>query len=481
MSLKVDLITIFPGIVLETERYSSGKTVTDTTIFSFLKFGKTQIFSYSYLSLHKRTISLRLKKSLEEVKSKMVDSDTNELRDFTIILDRDTEVEGLLPTNTEMQEFLTFIAYEQNIDFWINLDFVRILCFKDRGREIFLNNQRENYFPKQIYTLPIVQDGLHKILLGRNERGLLKLLTILRARNKSRFERILTSIGLYNEANRLHFFDKKSAVVLMVSAFEALLELPKRPKKETFVFGIKTLLGFNEHVEKWAGELYELRSLIVHGEVIEGEKLLIGEYKHMPHFEIAKESYVVCFYQILERNRFARLNHDFILRRSDEILRKIVPNKKKVDRILSSKTKFSLASFKKNKKLYKEFILSIEGLTHTDYSASKDMLEIIKLIIEIATVWMKENRKVLRKLNDLKGYKDYQLNLLKELENTLSKINFTRIKLSRYKDKSYIEEKIRDILKITRKMEPVVHPEDRFDVSLPEFLDRSLRPLWGTY
>ncbi|GEM_PF-4163453 len=483
MSYKVDLITIFPGIVLETERYASGKTVPDAKLLSFLKFKDVQVFSYSYLTSHQRIINQRLRKYIEEVKSKIKDSEMNDLRDFTIILDRDIEQDILMPRNTDMQEFLTFISYEQNINFWINLDFIRILCFKKNGCEIFLNNQREHYFPKQIYTLPIVQDGLHKVTLTRNEKRLLKLLTVLKARNKKRYERMLTSIGLYNEANRLQFFDKKSAIVLIVSAFEALLELPKRPKQETFVFGIKTLLGFNEHIEKWAGELYDLRSEIVHGEVIEEKKLLIGEYRHRPHFEIAKESYVLCLYQILERSRFVRFNHEFIIRKGDEILRKIVPNKKKVEKIINSKGKFSYAAFMKNKKLYKEFILSVEALTHTDYSASKDMLELIKLMISVSTDWIKGNRKILRSLKrtELTRYKDYQLNLLKELKTETSKVKFNRLKLDRYKDKKFIEERIRDILEIGRKMEPVVHPEDRFDVSLPEFLDRSLRSLWGTY
>lgn len=483
MSFKVDLITIFPGIVLETEKYTWGKTVPDPNLFSFLKHRKTQIHSYSYLNSHQRIINRRFRKYIEEVRSKIKDSDTNDLRDFTIILDRDVEKETLLSTNTDTQEFLTFIAYDQNIDFWINLDFIRILCFKKNGREIFLNNQRENYFPKQIYTLPIVQDGLHKIRIGNNEKGLLKILTILKTGNKRQYERILTSISLYNQANRLHFFDKKSAVVLIVSAFEALLELPRRPKKETFVFGIKTFLGFNEHVEKWAGELYDLRSEIVHGEVVDGEKLLIGEYKHMPHFGIAKESYMPCLYQILERSRIARINHNFIIERGSEIIKKIIPNKKKVEKILDSKGKFSYPAFKKNKRLYKEFILRVETLTHTDYSAFREILKLIKVIVSIAIDWSKGNRQVLRTLNrkDLKSYKTYQLNLLKELDKTFLKINFKWLKLDRYNDKRFLEEKIREVLEIARKMDPVVHPKDKFDVSLPEFLDRVLGSLWGTY
>lgn len=60
-------------------------------------------------------------------------------------------------------------------------------------------------------------------------------------------------------------------------------------------------------------------------------------------------------------------------------------------------------------------------------------------------------------------------------------IEIEKIKLTNLKSSFLLDEKIRDLKEISRKMEPVVHETDEFEFTIPEFLDRVLGSLWATF
>ena len=86
-----------------------------------------------------------------------------------------------------------------------------------------------------------------------------------------------------------------SSIVLLVSAFETLLSLPQSSKRETFSYAISLFWLFNKRIEKWANGLYELRSKIVHGEVLDDVQLFISEDRLCLYIDVAQ----IMFYNLI--------------------------------------------------------------------------------------------------------------------------------------------------------------------------------------
>ena len=59
--------------------------------------------------------------------------------------------------------------------------------------------------------------------------------------------------------------------------------------------------------------------------------------------------------------------------------------------ILNQKSKLNYKSFLNKKDIYKNFILEIERLTTTDYSASDLIKDLLKIIYNITKDWIRED------------------------------------------------------------------------------------------
>lgn len=475
--MKGDLLTIFPGIALETKKWGLGKEVEDPDVFDNLVFKNTHIVSYKKLQFNSNVLDRKYVRYIDDLHNKIIDSQGNQLTDYIIILDKNIDSTTIEPPTPDSQQLITYFSYLQNLDFWICLDFIKIICFHGGGTYIYLNNKEERG-PKYSFLLPIVQDHKPKLKLHKNWKKFMDAFYMSMDRDLR--SRLINAIALFNESCRINPFSPNSSIVLIVSALESLLNLPRYSKKENFAYALKIFWGFDERIEQWAKELYELRSQIVHGDVVEGERLLTSKDHHYPHFKIARDIFHDCLLFILEGRRYLILDKRYKYEAIRRIRNKTISNKEKVNEIVEQKRKFTYQAFLKNRKLYKEFLVRVETLTPIDFSAQDDVIKLFKLVFTIAEDWIKaEKTRGNHISNDiLKKYlkfRNERFDKILILFNDIRQIKWS----PKGKFRMYL--KIRELEEVVRQLEPIVHSKDEFNFTVPEFLDRCLEAMFAVY
>jgi hypothetical protein len=479
--MKFDLITIFPGVTLETMKYRLGKEVKDPDAMVCFDFLNAKVVTYKYFKKNPKLFNEKVKKFVNEAHDQIIDSAGNKISDYTILIEEDVETENLSAPDTDAQHVLTYLGYIRHIDYWVSVDHVKIMFFRSFGRHIFLNNQREHLRQKYLYMLPIEQHGKASILVRKKqERILLNALAMLQAVNNDLYKRLITALALFNESCYIHPFNANSSIVLIVSALEALLSTPRYGKKEGFSYALKLMFGFRKSIEEWARELYELRSQIVHGDVTPGEKLLASQDRHYPHFKIARDVFEHCLLFVLDDIGVLLVNQNYRRETIKKLQNIVISNKEKVRALLDEKKRFSYKSFKAKPEFYREFLVRIEALTSTDYSARNQMRSLLNIVFKIAMDWMEADRKTLsKKMAKLPpGYADFVNGQYDKINKLFDEIR--TIKKST-KDSFKIHDKIQALEEEVNRLEPVIHDKKTFNFTLAEFLDRSLRAIWGIY
>ena len=479
--MKIDLLTIFPGIVLETQKRDFGKEVKDPDAYNEIVFRNTHIVSYKKLQSDSNILDEKSVKYIDEIHEKIIDTKGNQLTDYTIILDKNIDSKTLEPPTPDSQQLVTYFAYLQDLDHWISIDFIKILCFHSGGRYIYLNNQSYLVSRNYLFLLPIEQTYKRKIKLHKNrEKLLIDVFSKILKKDFNKHKTLINAIALFNESCRTNQFSPNSSIVLIVSAFESLLRLPRWSKKENFAYALKLFWGFDERLEEWAKDLYELRSQIVHGDVTEGERLMASKDHHYPHFKIARDMFHNCLLFILEGYGSITINKEHKFKLIKDLRNQVISNKEKVRKILDDKKRFSYQAFVNNKDLYKEFISRIEELTPTDYSATNIIKDLLDLIFSITKDWIEaEKRKDYELPKDrLKDYLEFRD---KKCENILKLINdIKQIKWS-LRGTFLISNKISELQDEANQLESIYHYKDKFDFTISEFLDRCLGGMFATY
>jgi hypothetical protein len=93
-------------------------------------------------------------------------------------------------------------------------------------------------------------------------------------------QRIYAALHWYNAANE-HGLDHSQALLNLAVAFETLLRLPEKDKKDRLVDAISLLLGRTERLDDWADQFYAARSRVAHeGQARDGYFYASGTGKH---------------------------------------------------------------------------------------------------------------------------------------------------------------------------------------------------------
>ncbi|MBA7576199.1 hypothetical protein ES708_18038 [subsurface metagenome] len=470
-NMKNDLLTIFPGIVLETQTWNHGKKVNDPNACDDIVFNNTRIISYKKLRFDSSILGKKYIPYIEEIHNKIIDSAGSPLDDYTIILDKNIDGNLITHPTSDSQQLITYFSYLQHLDIWISIDFIKTLCFPGGGRLVYLNNQHEHWTPKYSYLLPIEQNHKRKLKIHKDdEKLLINLFARTSIKDRDKYKRLINAISLFNESCRINRINPNSSIVLIVSALESLLNIPRWHKKESFAYALKIFWGFEKGIGKWAEELYELRSQIVHGEDITGEKLLVPKDRHCSYFSIARGMFHHCLMFILESFGNVKIERRYKFKVIREITNKIISNKKKASNILRQKSKFTYQSFVNKHGLYKEFILRIEELTPTDDSAKSDIIKLLDLVFSIAETWIKDE-KVKYNRSPTKGYIDFRNQKFDNILTLFASIR--QIKWSVYGNFK-LHDKIGELEEEVRQLEPVVRDKDKFKFTIAEFLNRCL-------
>jgi len=488
---KSDIITIVPAIRFDTEKrkdFSKAKIV-EYSFKDYFKFQKAEIFSFKKFKEDKVKLPKYHTEQLNLLHSKIIDGAGERLEDCAIIFEKDIERKSLDIIPSDAEELLYYFANRQNITHWVQLGNLKIECMHGAGRTIYINNKMEHYAPKYDMLIPIEQNSIMRICYRNTEETLTRVLESIYIRNPEEFARLFRAIRLYNSACQNEYTNRNSSIVLLAAALEALFDYAPPSTKEKFSYASKVHLGFSEKVEVWAEEFYRLRSFIVHGsKVSEDDLLLSGSHQrgkkrsektlHQSHLEIAKDVFDECIFIQLENMGLVKIGDEYKHDRINTIVKRITPNLDKIDGIKDKR--FNFASFKKDKQLYREFILRMESFTATDYSASRRIKEVIKVICKLAKDWFEQDifpwlEETKKRRGTLQDGLDSYGKSLKEVYDYLPILQAA----------SYghldLDDRVYNILELCRRCEPVWHAKDKFNFTISEFLERTLRALFGTY
>ena len=109
--MKIDLLNIYPGIVLETQKTVLGepikgkdgsitrrynKLVIDPQLKDYLKIDNSIILSYKKMQNTPRLISKEIREKLNKVQSLIYDTELHNLDDFTIVITKDVNIEFIM-------------------------------------------------------------------------------------------------------------------------------------------------------------------------------------------------------------------------------------------------------------------------------------------------------------------------------------------------------------------------------------------------
>lgn len=489
--MKSDIITIIPEISFDTDKQKifGKRRFKEYTLPDYFKFGKVSIFSYKKLKEGKIRLPKYQSDQLQKLYDTIIDAAGNKLEDFAIVYEKNVDRKDLTIQSSDAEELLSYFAHRQNITHWVQLGSLKIECMHGAGRIIHINNLMEHFSPKYSYMLPIEQNHKTKIRYSASEKTLTKVLEHLSKRNPDEYARLLRAIRFYNSASSNEYRDRNTSIVLFSAALEALFDYSPPSNQKKFSYAAKVHLGFSEKVEIWAEEFYSLRSTIVHGSKVLVEDLLLSglhkrgvgrsvKTRHQSHLEIAKDVFDECIFLQLENMGLVKVNKEYKEERIRSIIERIIPNIDKID-LLKNK-QFNFENFKKRKKLYRQFLLRIESFTSTDYSGSRRIKEVIKVICQISKDWFeKDTFPWLEEAKKRPGR--LGVDTLTSYGESLKKIYDYLPVLNAAKYGFELDDRISDMRELCRQCEPIWHAKDVFRFIITEFLDRSLRALFGTF
>jgi len=480
-SYEVDLLSILPSVRLETQSWGNGKKVEDEALINHFDFCGSKIFSLKYLKDNQDILPENYVGYLDYLEPRLIDADGDVLDDFTIILDQKEKLDIRAQDKTFTRELICYLSYVDKLDNWVELDLVSVVCYPKGGRSIYLNNKRELFGQKYLYVLPSEQNHIHNLRIRKDyEESIIKTFAHIKEKKQDFFLRIYQSISLFNDSCRMYPSSESSAIVLLCAAFEALYQIPKRSKKDTFSYAFKLFWGLDDRIEKWAGELYDLRSKVVHGGVVIKDHLLASSDKHYPHFEIGREIFNDSLLFVLEAKGTLGLEYEYKSRIQEELRNKVISNKEKADDLLKGKDRYTYAAFLNNDELYKEFLTRIESFSSLDYSASEQVFKIIKIFLSILADWIQfDLHSQKEKHGDYQEYLEWRAEQYNKALDIIQKL--TGMKSSNYQERYKIEKELSELRQIFRGFEPISHKKDEFKFSISEYVERFISAIWGTY
>lgn len=389
--MKIDLVTLFPGVVFETEKTDSREKTGDWGALDDLSFLSSLIVSYKRFVSTRGAFKDRVARCIDEAHSEILDQIGQQLDDSILVVDSDVDWKGVNVPSSESLDLLTYFFNLNDIHRRVGLDFMKVILLPDGPTSRYVNDRSVPWMPGTPWRLPIRQDNQIRIKLRpEREQALAHTLERLHRMRPETYRKMMTALGLFNESCRLNVSHPNSSVVLIVSALEALFGMPRREKKEIFAYIIQLFWGFEENIRKWAEKLYELRSKIVHGSVVGEEELKPPAGRYYSHYEIARKIFDDCLRFALETH--AAISIDF--KNKSEVKKRLLSlltsNEKKIKGMLGRRPTYH--SFEANEYLYAEFLDTIDTLDSDDDSARNLLIPFLQLVFSVTQDWIKSDK-----------------------------------------------------------------------------------------
>lgn len=265
---------------------------------------------------------------------------------------------------------------------------------RDFSEEVNIHWPREHIYPqKHNLTFGTLQFPQNYMLTTSLELSNWKL----RGYSETERLRIVRAIEYYNNSYADGVgIDDRGRILSLSAGFEALFSLPDEGIGRAFQSGIVTLLGDIPTLREWAGDFYNLRSKIVHGEEIsriarskptrkEVKKIASlyfkhreGEEEYINHLIVGQSVFRKCL-EVILRERMEGYIHDIVeLLEPEEIHIKRI-----IEKVHKLKDKKSLAEW------YESDILKEFNELRTKDRSVKDPEKIVLVGKELLTLLKK--------------------------------------------------------------------------------------------
>jgi hypothetical protein len=286
--------------------------------------------------------------------------------------------------NSPAQNLLEFSIYTEEVDRHQPLNTIDIFICDNRFRWVYLDKQR--YYERPIRLLPtFYTDPIFKM-----DSSLVQLVGVINRicrSNKPLYLSLLSAFSNFNNSCRTSRYSEESSIVLLVSAYESILQTPKNNKQSVFSYAFKLTWGLDENIANWTTALWQLRNKIVHGSYVEPDSLLMGEYKHCRFYDVGREFFRDTLCRLIELSGYVSISVDYKNDRFQEFLNRIKPNHEKFQEIIRRKAEFNFKALKANQKLYYDLIGIIDSIMITDNSMKVNYHTVVKMMCDISKEW----------------------------------------------------------------------------------------------
>lgn len=500
--MKADLVTIFPKLVFDRGERDKQEQAKDQGIMSEIYYLGAHITSYRNLTSQSSCHKNEVIECVKQTHQNIVDSDKKPFDDFVVVVDENIDWNSTDPPNPPSVDLIAYF-FNLKSDASVSLDFGKIMLPRVRDvlpqdpyryrRRQYIDNCRVSWGDHSPWVLPISQWWQTKIRLRQKEEGsLVKALSNLHRNQIELHERLTIAIDLFNQSCRTSLFHRNVALVLIVSAFEALFNVPKDIHKKSLVvpYVMQVYLGFDKDVANEVATLYKLRNKVVHGEMAE-EKKTISSDQFYSHYEVAKNLFEACFRFVLEQYGALRisLRDKSVIKK--QVIDLIASNDKKIEKAIKLLDRFpdSTQDYSQKGSLVGEFIKTLSVLNPDDRSASdKEVLfSYLKAALLVARKEIESEKEYLRLphlSNTQLGVRqrvpsyDEIERIFREIENIMGRSQ-NKFKVS---DRLKLDSRINDLLQVTGDMAGFGSFEIRHSgYSVREFVSRSfgaIRAFW---
>jgi len=387
----VEVVTIFPEVVLHKEQCKTEKETSQNRLLDDFYLCGSHVISYKKFISSPRKFSEKVRNCVLSTQTRLVDRSGAHLQNFTIIVDQDVVWEGAAPPSPEGYQLFLYLLNLNDIHSRLDLHVLKTGFLPSGDTSTYLNDLK--VLPDSVrslilhferitpFVIPIEQDTIRFLSLGLSQ---------LRKNSLEQYERVLNGISLFNESCRTRVFHREASVVLLVSALEALFSMPSTDNRKVFSYMIQVFWGFNSDIERWASELFDLRSAVVHGGVVGEHKFKLTPNRFYAHYEIGKKVFNDCLKFALEMYGAMGLEWTQKLAARKQILSFVTSNRKKIEGILRKKLTYD--SLLRNYRQHEQFLDILDTLDEYDDSAKQHLVPFLKLVFAIAWDWMKEEK-----------------------------------------------------------------------------------------
>lgn len=377
------LITVIPNLQFLVKYSNDDDGAKSKDLIQEFTIGNQLIINSGYLAQTKNKLAKKAIGYAGALLEKIIDEDGKKAENLPLIISECDSGSYPLRHRQDASELVWLLSNERGV--WLHGDPEQItfVGYKNVVNEIQYSRHHSIGLDRTDKFEYKIQDHRGLVILSHKRNvWILQYLESIRRKKPARYQHVINAIRLFNRANEIQYSSPESGIVLLVSAYESLLEIPRNSKCDNFMNAMKYTWCFDENVAEWAGKLYETRSKIVHGESLSDDELYPTKEKHYNHYALASEIFYPTIVKMADSIGIIRLHQKYKFEMEEEVLGKMIPNKVKMKKLMKS-SMYNARALMKNRELYNGFVCDLKRISGLDFSGRELQSGFAKAMLQI--------------------------------------------------------------------------------------------------